>query len=174
MIRKRIYSHRLVLFALFSCYTCNHLFAQAKANISAGIGIPELINLGVQLQYEKSQMGMSLGFLNDDGAGMFTISGNYYNHFGGLPKFSTPPPWYLKFGLTYLRSASSFDIEHVIFLNARIGREFNFTEKVGTKLDAGLMYPIYHGMVEKQPSSGGNEFDLPLLPSLGVAVFYRL
>ena len=39
----------------------NQLPAQEKVNLSAGFGLPDLLNLGVRYQLEQTQLGLSVG-----------------------------------------------------------------------------------------------------------------
>lgn len=38
------------------------IFGQEKINISAGVGFPETINIGIRFQIAQSQIGASIGW----------------------------------------------------------------------------------------------------------------
>jgi len=61
---------------------------QEKVNITAGAGFPEALNLGVLFQHKQTQIGFCLGaFLMEDES-FFSVSSDFYYHFGGLSDLS--------------------------------------------------------------------------------------
>ena len=121
----------------------NQINGQEKVNISAGIGMPELFNVGVHRQLDQTQIGLSIGILPGKLTGNdFSISGDVYYHFGGTSKFSDRRPWYGRFGLTYLRNEAEYNIHKYTYLNLRIGRDLNISKKVGIEIDVGVVLEL--------------------------------
>jgi len=171
---KRKLIGRLIILGVFSC--CCQVFGQEKVNVTAGIGCPELLNFGVRYQLSQAQIGVSYGSVPSTGAeGLFSISSDVYYHFGGMTKLSERRPWYARAGLNYVRSESAALIEKDLFLDFRIGRDLNISKKVGVEIDAGPLFWLLKKETRKEPP-GWLDFDIyiPLLPSIGIAVFYRM
>ena len=176
-MKKKIKSLFQVLLIIFISISYNfYLFGQEKLNISAGIGIPEMTNIGLKYQFEPMQFGFSLGLLPLSNETLFTLSGDIYYHFAGTSALSDRRPWFGRIGLAYLRDETDRYIDKYLYLNARIGRDFNFLEKVGLAIDAGVGFELYNEETDKQPGNSDFSFNLefPVIPSLGIALFYRI
>ncbi|MCG6912362.1 hypothetical protein LJE86_00440 [bacterium BMS3Abin03] len=152
----------------------NQLPGQEKVNLSAGLGLPELLNLGIRYQLEQTQLGLSVGsFPSEDK--LFCISGAVYYHFAGTSELSNRRLWYGRFGLTYLHDETDAVIDKYLYLDLRVGRDINFSVKVGMEIDAGIIFQLSKEETRKKPSGWFNlDLDFPLLPALGVCVFYRI
>ncbi|NTW24993.1 MAG: hypothetical protein HGA37_09855 [Lentimicrobium sp.] len=164
------FSFILIVVAFSIAY--NHLvFGQEKFNISAGVGMPELINIGLRYQLDQCQIGLSLGLLPDD----FSVCGDVYYHFAGLSEFSCRRPWYGRIGLNYLREDTDYYIDKYLYLNIRLGRDFNISNKFGIELEGGVLIQIRNEVIMKKPSSNWLlDLEFPVLPSPGIGLFYRL
>jgi hypothetical protein len=76
-----------------------------------------------------------------------------------------------------LRDETERILDKYLYLNLRIGRDLNISHKIGIALDAGVMVQIFNEYIEKIPCTGwfcGGVLDFPVLPSLGIRLFYRL
>ncbi len=164
----------LMLFCIFSFDYGNQAFGQDKVNMSVGIGLPELLNIGVRYQLDQTQIGISFGSI--PGNDIISISSDVYYHFGGFSELSNRRPWYGKVGLNYFRDETETIIDQYIYLNLRVGRDINISEKIGIEIDAGAIFQLSREKIRKKPSSGWLDFDLefPVLPSVGIGVFYRI
>jgi hypothetical protein len=146
--------------------------------MTAGIGLPELMNLGLRLQFEQTELGISVGtagWIEDE---EFSISGDFYYHFGGSSKFTTIRPWFLKTGLTFIQAEDEWDRETLLILVPRIGREFNISPKFGIALEAGIMALLLEEkkVLKERPDSYWNlelDFSGDVVPSAGLNLFYR-
>jgi hypothetical protein len=81
-------------------------YSQPGVNISAGIGIFELINAGVKVQWQQFQAGANIGtwpFAKDEK--IFSLNGDLYFHFGDTVKYTSIKPWYLRTGISYFSDA---------------------------------------------------------------------
>jgi hypothetical protein len=165
----------LLLFSIFLFYGGNQLLGQEKLNISIGMGLPELLNVGVRYQLEQAQIGISFGSMPVKDESLISVSGDVYYHFGGLSELSNRRPWYGRIGLNYFREETKTFVDKNIYLNLRIGRDINFSKKIGIDIDAGAFFQLFHDRINKEPSSGWNfDLEIPVLPSLGIGLFYRL
>jgi hypothetical protein len=106
---------------------------------------------------------------------MNSFSGDVRYYFGGLSKLSDRPPWYGKIGLNYLRDETESFIDKYLYLNTRVGREFNISGKFGIEIEAGAIFELSHERIRKQPSiSWWNlDFSAPVLPSVQLGLFYK-
>lgn len=158
-------------------FGCGHqLSGQEKLNISGGLGLPELINIGFRYQLEQVQIGFSIGAI-PYGSGEYSVSfsGDLYYHFLGSSELSKRKPWYGRIGLNYFRDETEIVIDRYLYLTTRLGREFNFSRKFGIAIDIGAFYQLSNKEIRKVPPSSWNfDFEFPVLPSIGVGVFYRI
>ena len=158
-----------------SFLSSNALFAQEKVNISVGIGLPEFLNAGVRYQLGQMQVGASFGIMPVKDESLYTVSGDIFYHFGGSSALSPRRPWYGRAGINYMRNETDTFIDKYVFLNTRVGRDFNISEKVGVQIDGGILFQLYNDEVRKEPSDGWDfDLDFPVLPSFSAGVFYRL
>lgn len=165
----------LLLISLFSFCGTNKLYAQENVDISAGVGLPELINLGVRFQFPQVQVGLSGGILPAGGENSIAVVGDFFYHFAGKSVFSDRRPWYGRVSLGYLRDDSEVNTVHYWYLGPRIGRDINFSEKFGMGIDLGIMFQLSRREVRKVPPSGWDfQIEIPIMPSGGINFFYRL
>ena len=136
------------------------IFGQRQISVSVGLDNIGLLNLGAQYQIRQSQIGFSCGLVPRRNETFISIAGDYYYHFGKLPKLSNLRPWYGKLGLDYILDSWSNGIDTYIFLNARLGRDFNISHKLGIGIDAGVGVPLLNSK--------------RIGPALGIRVFYKI
>ncbi len=165
---KGILRCNFILFSMFLFFCSNKTIGQDKVNITAGFGTCELLNLGLRFQFQQSQLGFSIGTLPVKDGG-FSVTSDFYYHFGGSSDLSALRPWYGKFGLIYLKSKTENSTDSYLFLDLRIGRDFNFSKKFGMAIDAGPAIQLIHTTTDAE---GGWSF--PVYPAMGLAFFYRL
>jgi len=146
--------------------------AQSNFKISTGIGLMELINMGVDYQIKQSEVGINIGTWPNQING-FSFMANYYYHFAGKSRFSDVRPWYVRAGMSLLRDKSKYSIDYKYVTSLRFGREFNFSDKIGIAIDAGVCYYLYHNVIvlEDDPFPTGRI--LYFLPSGCIKAFYR-
>lgn len=172
MKTKHSYSRLLnFTFCFLIFYCANPLFAQDKVNLYIGMGLPELINGSVRFQYKKAQLGFSAGVMPAKDERVTAFGGAGFMHFGGHSVFSDRPPWYARFGLDFLRDENEVSIDKFLYLNLRVGKEIYFSKKVGMDVDFGVMFQLSHTRIGPDPWL---DFEFPILPSLGVGIFYKL
>ena len=150
--------------------------ASQEINIITGLGSPELLNAGIKIQSEQFQFGLSAGMLGiNANDGVRAVTGDFYFHFGGYSDLTDLPPWYMRLGATYLKDEWEYEIDKYIYLNTKIGRDFNFTETFGAQFDLGLSFQLDHNEIQKKPHNGWNfDFEFPVLPAFGLEFFWRI
>ena len=163
----------LIITFLFS--HSNQVFGQEKVNLSTGFGIPELLNIGVRYQLSQVQIGLSVGSIPVPNENIISISGDVYYHFGGFSELSNRRLWYVKIGLNYLRDETESVIDKYLYLNTRVGRDFNISNKIGIEIDVGAIFQLDNEVIRKKPPSGWNiDIEMPVIPSIGIGLFYRI
>jgi hypothetical protein len=171
-----------LLIIAFLCRSGGQISGQGKVSLSSGLGIPELINVGVQYRIEQTQIGIGFGYFPPSGSGsdpyailswgtLMSLSGDFYYHFGKLPKSSDliDHPWYVRLGLAYTREELIDKDSNVFFLSPRIGRDINFSKRVGIGIDLGINLVHYIS-----DPSVPHFLSLFGLPGMGIRVFYRI
>lgn len=153
---------------------------QDKFNFSAGIGYPEVLNIGVCYQLDQLQFGLYIGsvpWFDRNERAIRTISGDVRYHFGGVSKLSTRRPWYLKLGMVWQREQWARDNkliseEHSYWLTTRVGRDFNLTKQLGISLELGPGFCLHDKYVSKTYTD--ENIYMPILPGFEIGLFYRL
>lgn len=168
-----------ILFLYLIILLSSPALGQEKINIAVGLGLPEMVNLGLRFQLGQSQLGLYGGILPRTDEKAFTLGADYYYHFGGSSEFSTRRPWFAKAGINYFQDEDTYSKNTYLFLVPRIGRDINFSDKIGITVEGGLLWLLDHTEVEKKPMEACwflcDDWLLPdILPSFGVSVFYRL
>ena len=140
-----------------------------------GIGFPEMYNGGVAIQLKQAQAMIGIGyiqftsddFLSEDRStsAVTTLSTDILFHVAGKSTFNERKPFYLRTGII-----SCVSTENIIWLNARIGRELNFSESVGLALDLGTILEIYNS----EGDSYSEYYSTSVLPAAGMRLFFRL
>jgi len=155
----------------------HHAYSQEKPIISVGMGVPEFINIGFRIPRKKIQFGISVGgFIIPEDIAAVSFSGDFRYYFGASSIFVNERPWYWKIGFNYLRNEDIYSINEYVFLNTRLGFEFNLSKKFGTEVDFGGMLKLHHIETKKSQASGW-DFEIinfPVLPSFSTSIFYRL
>ena len=174
-------------------------YSYDKFNIGVGYGFRDFNNINIQyLMSENTGFGLGIGYLpghisHEDYHFYNTTKGrvvflDYYMNFGNPSKSSGFPVWYIRTGIAYLLfqdfqssylNEKRLTEEHII--NLQIGREINFSQKFGMRIQLGASVSIYKNLIygEYPPKSDFNflpDLDLRLssLPlNLGFNVFYR-
>lgn len=159
-------------------FTGSFASGQEKIDIAAGVGFPELVNLGVRFQLGQEQLSLYGGTLPGSDNKLFTVGADYYYHFGGVSNLSNRRPWYVKAGLNYFHDESEFVRNTTLFLVPRIGRDLNLSRRIGFALEGGVFLLLSHSEVEIKPRDSpcwlcGGGF-VSIGPSLGLSLFYRL
>jgi len=172
---KRVFFGILFLAFLFSG---TRSYPQQGINVTAGIGFPELINLGIRVQFDQTELGLSAGTFPESGEDVLSLSANYYYHFGGSSEFTDLRPWFLKAGLTYAYSENEWNRGEYFFLGPGIGREFNISSNFAVALETGFFVILSENEKEKResPDSIWNfDFDFTgsVLPAAGINLIYR-
>ena len=151
----------ILLIITFSLSFDIQIFGQEKVIITAGLGFPELLNIGVRYQLGQAQIGLSVGGVPFSKA--LSISSDVFYHFDRLSKFSTMNPWYCRVGLDYWNLNEFHASGKFLFFNFRLGRDINISPKIGIEIDAG---GFFHS--DKFLNSS------PIAPGLGIRVFYKI
>lgn len=176
IMKKRPGCFRFLLMGAVCAFCIIPSYGQGSLDISAGIGLPELINVALLGQFGQVQLGGGVGTIPaGEDESIWAASADLYYHFAGAAALSDRRPWYGKTGLAYLRDETESVIDKYLYLNARIGRCFNFSEQAGMRIDAGLMFQLSYEEIRKEPPQGFNiDIEAPVLPGLGIGFFYRL
>lgn len=150
--------------------------AQEKFSLSGGIGLPELLNAGIRYRFDRAQLGFSIGSMPvRSNEGILSVCGNFKYNVGDPSPLTQVRPWYGKIGINYLRDKNDYKIDEYFYLNPRIGREFNLSRKMGMELDLGAIILLNHAETIRQTSDGWDfAVEFPVLPSIGISLFYRL
>ncbi|MBN2520841.1 MAG: hypothetical protein JXB17_10080 [Bacteroidales bacterium] len=169
---------KVIITLMFFVSIKNYLSAEngnLKANIGFGLG--ESAYCGIEYRYKSVSTGIDVGTLDllrkKDGS-LLTLTMDNSLYFLKKRKFDLRT-WFVNARLVYqYYDCPEYVISGLIYAGPSIGREINFTNKIGISLDAGFLFPIYY----KAESKNINE-ETPFLwrfpyPELKAGIFYRL
>ena len=131
----------LIITFLFS--SGGQIFGQEKTNISIGIGLYDLVNVGIKYQFlNQAKIGLNLGYFPPNRPGMihwdhmFSLLGDFYYHFGGSSEFSDLRPWYGRIGYcVLLHLPLGIELQYPYL---RIGRDLYLNKNSGISIDGGI------------------------------------
>ena len=173
MARSYIYKSVMITLCLYAFEGFS--IAQERINVTTGIGIQELLNVGLRYHISQTQLGISIGSLPLKEEKIFSISADAYFHFGGRSELSTRRPWYSRIGMNYLRDETKTLIDKYLYANVRVGRDFNFSEKLGMNIELGMSIEAMNDRTFKDSALVWIfNLDFPILPGLGICLFYRI
>lgn len=156
---------------------------QSKLSVNGGIGFPELINIGAQYNTtDNFGIGFGVGYFplgNEEIA--ISVYGDLSPYFGKPSKISDRPVWFVKIGLHYHHHEAwkyyyddPYKYSKSFFLKLRIGRDIYITKRFGFKFElGGVFHHVYKDTLHFTLIFFDGESP-PILPSLGVALYYRL
>lgn len=133
-------------------------------NISAGAGIPEMFHTGLRVDYKNWHFDVSGGTSFD---WQFSITGNAAYHFGAIinEDICSMKPWFVSLGGSYMQWESSQAFGQDVYINGRLGRDFNLTDWFKLNLSLGLGVSAYHYKYDKNPSGWNFDIWVPVIPS---------
>lgn len=78
--------------------------------------------------------------------------------------------------LTYnVLQETKYSIYKDLYLNSRIGRDFNISKKIGIEVDIGAVFALSHEKTIKEKHwLSGLDFNNSVLPTLGIGLYYRI
>lgn len=157
----------VLLMAVMLCCILRQSSGQGKVSLAAGVGLPELINIGLRYQLaDQAKAGFSVGWWPPSQPGwfswghLFSISGDFFIHFGGSSELTELRPWFARIGINYVCDS---DEPWFLPVYLRIGRELNLDTDNGLSIDAGAGYNINHNATGVTP----------VMPVVGVSYFHR-
>jgi len=136
---------KIKIYILFLFIFPNILFSQNRIEISAGLSIPELLNL--KIKYGNNfQICGSLGYMPY--VSFWAISGDIYYHFPSKSNEDKSRKWFLNTGFSYIPPSESFSStsKKTLLMYSRIGRTFYSHKKTnlaGLSLELGIMFQIW-------------------------------
>lgn len=152
---------------------------QEKFNITGGIGLMELINLGGRFQFNQTELGFSVGTFPYKDEDIISLQANLLYHFAGASSLSPRRPWYFRTGLTYSRFENENSLDKLFSLDGRIGRDLNISKKFGVQFDIGVLIFLSHEVKEKKPIENNwfnwnINLDNEVGAIMGITFFYRI
>ena len=158
----------ILLIGILFFASSRQVSGQGNLKISAGIGFPELANIGIKFKaFDQTQIGLSIGYGTVFQVRLRSFSGDLYYHFGGYSKYSDLRPWYGRIGLNYFVNSDNRN-ENYLISNLRIGRDFNLFKNFGINLDVGLGCAFHYSIKDVSDPS------LNWIPALSISLNYVL
>jgi len=148
---------------------------QRNTTVTAGVGFPELLNLGINYQVDRSHVGCTFGIspiIDDVHKKLYAVSGYYYYHFGNSAKIPYYRPWHVRTGLTFAWGETTNVKYQNLFFDTRFGRRFQINPRMGVDLNLGAAFLIS----EKENYENPPFLDLNwwLFPAIGLSLHYKL
>ena len=158
------------------------LFSEEKKSdkeildITLGLGIPELCNLGVKFQSEQLQFGLFFGSFPISDETIYSIGGMMDVHFAGNSIYSKRKPWFFELGFNYMRNETEYEIIKYTYFTPAVGYDINLSKELGIALKGGLSIEMTKEEKKIKPDNSlfDFDFDFPVLPSIGFYFYYRI
>jgi hypothetical protein len=158
----------VLLIIALSFSSGGQMFGQEETTISAGIGYPDLLNIGLKFRVlNQANIGLNIGFFpsNNNTSSMvywgtlLSFAGDFYYHFAGSSEYSEMRPWYGRIGINYMKDMD-YPSNNALIPYLRIGRDFYLNKNDGISIDLGLgKVPIHEHLL--------------FGPALGICYFHR-
>lgn len=170
---------KLVFFLLISWLFPLFVFSQSNVRMSTGFGYPSGIHLS-SIYHEKAfqfEFVFGLPAVAHDMDRGYYWNLNFGVRFGKEENKAQVKPWIIRFGPSFYQIEDKWEIERKSLLFATLGREFNFTSRLGCELMIGptIIMSEKTTVKEDKPSSWlGNilEDEIPITEGR-VMIFYR-
>jgi len=162
----------ILLIILFNCqFSKAQETSQSvgKTNLTAGFGIMEVFNIGLDFENNNSQVGLKIGGLAADGETLFSLTGDYSYYFAGTSKITGNRTWFGKVGVQYFSDKTDSWSEKATGFIIRAGRKIYFSEKAGVKVDLGMFFRFMHEEYHENPP--WLDWDMPVFPGMGISFF---
>jgi hypothetical protein len=143
-------------------------FAQSSIQLSAGIGIPELVNTSIKLRISESAFGIGVGtdYMFDSRKPLYTVTGSWSEYISGQSRYRKGRTNYLRFAYTNTWSknepGTGPDGSDQLIC-AYFGRDCFLNSRTGIAFDIGLL-----AVIDKLVN-----FYYPLFPAVGISLFWR-
>ena len=163
----------LTLCIILPCLLSPWLLFGQNAEVSFGMGLPEVPNIGIRYIDTTLTAGGSYGRLPSQG--IRTINVDVGFHYGKEAKNAPFRKSVFRFIYTNYREETDIRIFRYAFLSLRAGRNYFFTKQFGLNLEGGIAFELDE-KVESKDGSPVNNVDFiydSVLPSLSLRLFYR-
>jgi len=165
---------KIAIFSVIIMWLCfgQKIFPQEKLILNVGIGFTDLLNVGIRYQFDQVEVGLNGGTWPQ--RDIFTLISDIRFHFGNLSNLSTLRNWYVLIGFRYLRDEYKTGMDKFLYLEYRIGRNINFSKKLGIELNIGIAGQLMEDKIikiEQEGPLGG--IDISVIPTIGFNIFYR-
>jgi hypothetical protein len=151
----RFLAYTLLLFFATPAY-CQQSESSTKVNVFLGVGYPETYHGGIRLDQKQWHFDASGGTTFQEKE--FTVSGNAAYHFGSkkTDEGFAQKSWYTSLGVSYMQwtkmgnnylpTGTVEEIQAIskdIYVNGRVGRDFNLNSWFNLSLSLGLGVIVY-------------------------------
>jgi hypothetical protein len=143
--------------------------------LSAGFGLPELLNISASYNVGQFRAGVFGGVLPIPNNFIFSVGGDLFYHFAGKDELTELKPWYIKASVNLLQENTSNYTDKYIYANLRVGYLMFNSKRLGLDMYIGGSYQLsYDRIVKTNWFLGDIMFDIPFRPSIGFGIFYKL
>lgn len=154
--------------------------SQERFSINAGVGFPELLNIGVRYQIKQFQIGSSIGSYSKPDTKYLSVSGDVFIHGGKTSIHSDLKLWYMRLGYNYTKKETNESIFEFGYINWRVGRDMYLWKNFGMNLELLVAFRVYDHEIVKiyDPCYSFCDFKFgfngDVYPGLGFTVFYKI
>lgn len=161
---------KIVVTLFFTFGLVLNLVAQKEIDLTAGVGLPEFLNVGIKGQLKQIALGISVGTVPvlEVDEKILSVCCDFFYHFGKVPELSQRRIWHGRVGMNYLSDKINEREDRYTYLNLRIGRDLNLSQKFGFQIDGGILILLTNKISEH------TWIDFPIIPSIGLNFFLRL
>ncbi|MDP2424173.1 MAG: hypothetical protein U1C46_04565 [Bacteroidales bacterium] len=171
---KRIFIKHFIFILMIIPAAIVHTQGQESYGVTAGLGLPDWVNIGLRLKTGQAQFGLHVGSvpgLKDES--LWSVGGEIFYHIAGTSSITNLRPWYGRLGMVHVRDETPSVIWIDNYIDVRGGRVLSIRSKMGFELDAGLAINIAHKVTRKKPAWISLDLYIPVIPAFGARWFLR-
>ncbi|MEP0985133.1 hypothetical protein [Ekhidna sp.] len=166
----RIFVHLM----LGSAICCSVETVGQDFEISAGIGFPDVPNVGLKILNETVSFGFAYGFVPNNDIRTINLDLGFF--YGKQAKNAEARKSVFRTVFTHYREETERRIFNHSYLTFRVGWNYFFTSQFGLNLEGGISVEVGENIISKDgtvPTNFNFVYD-NVFPSLSIRFFYRI
>ncbi len=154
-VSRNIFRPKVLIISVVSI-TClftsiNTSEAQKPLELSLGIGLPDLMNLGVGFRHRNIKIGANTGgFLRND-SGLSTVGLDFYAYIEQESDTPSKSAWLINLGLSKIKDKKEASVDKYLYIKTRLGRDIFISDQLNLELGLGLIAEVDY-KTNREPS----------------------
>lgn len=131
----------------------NASLAQKPLELSTGIGLPDLMNIGLGFRHRNIKIGINTGRFTRNNSNLSTVGLDFYAYIKDESNTPSKSAWLINLGLSNLKDKRETFVDKYLYLKTRLGRDIFISDQLSLELGLGLIAEVdYKTNREPSPS----------------------